>query len=323
MTKGALRLLTVCRKSYFQVLKQAALRQSRHFVPCANAKAFAFVLIQRKPPTRVSLLHLRCNSPFLRFANAEEFRTLRSANKGCLPLETRSLFEKSSAKTFAMALSTCWGCKSTPFSTYKFLPYSIWFFKSEADCNGVINECHNILVEMPHFFFQSFLVKSSYLLKQNNGIAGKTVFVRIYFNMCRQLAFAYPAGNCSGYNSRTVLVSDIVLNNENRSYSALLGAYNGTQVRIINISSSDIQFCSLSDFYVCFGLFFPTVVVLTYCRRLIPLFENLRNYQSTLPFYSDAFYFDKITESVKMTFLPILVRHNNKQRLHYIVKPLL
>jgi len=46
-------------KKYVEKLKQAALRQSRHFVPLANAKAFAFVLIQRKPPTRVSLFFSR------------------------------------------------------------------------------------------------------------------------------------------------------------------------------------------------------------------------------------------------------------------------
>ncbi len=65
-----------------------------------------FYSIPGKPPTRVSLLCFQHNSPFLRFANAGEFRPLRSATKGCSPLETRSLFEKAPQKLLMMGLST-------------------------------------------------------------------------------------------------------------------------------------------------------------------------------------------------------------------------
>ena len=53
--------------------------------------------------------------------------------------------------------------------------------------------------------------------------------------------FAFDCCNCGGDYSRTESVADIILNNKHRSDSALLRAYNGTQVGIINISSSYIQ----------------------------------------------------------------------------------
>jgi len=86
-----------------QELKQAALRQSRHLCR-GKCRAFASCFNSKENPRRgfssfPDVKRLK-NSPILRFANAKKFRCLRTATKGFSPLETRSLFEKSDAKTF-------------------------------------------------------------------------------------------------------------------------------------------------------------------------------------------------------------------------------
>ena len=59
--------------------------------------------------------------------------------------------------------------------------------------------------------------------------------------MRRELCLTDLACYGGGYNGGTVPVADIVLNDQHGTKSALLAAYDGTQIRIINISSFDIQ----------------------------------------------------------------------------------
>ena len=112
--------------------------------------------------------------------------------------------------------------------------------KTERDWYCVIYFVHRIFINSTHFFFEPFFVDCSYLFKQNNAVFGESRAVSVQWNVGRQICLWLLTCNCGGNYSRTESVADIILNNKHRSDSALLRAYNGTQVGIINISSSYI-----------------------------------------------------------------------------------
>ena len=96
------------------------------------------------------------------------------------------------------------------------------YFQSEAYGKSRIHFVHGIKVKFAHFVFKAALVDSSYLFEEHDAVLGKTAFVRLYFNMSRQVVLVALAGYRSSYNSRAVLVSHIVLDNKYRSDTALL-----------------------------------------------------------------------------------------------------
>ena len=109
--------------------------------------------------------------------------------------------------------------------------------QSERYRQGIVHLLHYQIIKMSHFFFKSFFIYRTYLLKQYNGIFCKTEFVRIYVYVGRHFGFAELAGNRRRYNGGTVFVSDVVLYDKNGAESALLTAHDGAEVGIVDVSS--------------------------------------------------------------------------------------
>ena len=77
----------------------------------------------------------------------------------------------------------------------------------------------------------------------------------LYLNMGGQLCLFTLACDGGRYNSGTVTVAHIVLNDKYRTYAALLGAYHGAEIGVIYFSSFNRHFCYhpflISEFIVC------------------------------------------------------------------------
>lgn len=100
--------------------------------------------------------------------------------------------------------------------------------QTEADAYGTVYLVHYAFVKMSHFFPKPFFVQRSDLLQKNNAVFLKPEVVGEHVDVGRQLALVGSAGYCGGNDSGAVSVADVVLNYENGSYAALLGADHGT-----------------------------------------------------------------------------------------------
>ena len=94
---------------------------------------------------------------------------------------------------------------------------------------------------MSHFFLKPFFVDGSDLFQKDHGILGQPHLLSVNVNMGGQAALGEAAGDGGRDHRRAVLVSDVVLNDENRAQSALLGSNHGAQIGIINVSASYVQ----------------------------------------------------------------------------------
>ena len=87
-------------RQIYAMIKTSRKAAEKPQVALSNALHLIIVLIIREPPDEGFPLVPKAQYTLPAFLNAGSFRCLRTATKGSLPLETRSLFEKSSAKTF-------------------------------------------------------------------------------------------------------------------------------------------------------------------------------------------------------------------------------
>ena len=118
--------------------------------------------------------------------------------------------------------------------------------------------------------FEPLLVNGPQLLQQDHGILDHIAFPRRQFHMRWQLCLIHAGGNCRTDHGRTVSVSNIILDDEHRPYTALLRAYHRPQVRIIDIASSDNHSFTLRHW--------SSKVLLPFARRRIhgcPFFYRL------------------------------------------------
>ena len=132
------------------------------------------------------------------------------------------------------------------------------FIQSEADGNGVIDLLHKYVVNMSHFFSETGLVNGTYLFQKNYRILDESEALGINVNMRGQFCFSQTAGNGGGNDGWTVFVSDIILNDENGTESALFASDDRTQIRIINISSFYGQFDPFFLFFTMVLKYFGT-----------------------------------------------------------------
>lgn len=94
---------------------------------------------------------------------------------------------------------------------------------------------------MSNFVSQSLLVYRTDLLQQNDRIPIEAVQLRINLHMCRQLRFLNLRGNGGDDDGWAEAVTDIVLDNQDRPDSTLLGADDRGQVRKVNIATLTYQ----------------------------------------------------------------------------------
>lgn len=99
---------------------------------------------------------------------------------------------------------------------------------AETDGKSSVNSVHITLAEIAHFLSQPLFVKRSYLFKQHYGILGKAAAVGVDPYVRGQARFEALARYRRGDNGRTEFISDIVLDYQHRSCSALLRADDGT-----------------------------------------------------------------------------------------------
>jgi len=122
------------------------------------------------------------------------------------------------------------------------------FLKAEADSKGHIDLIHGTVVELAHFFLQTCFVKGAHLFQQDNGILCQTALVGLELDMGWQPVFFPLACDSGGDYGGAVLISNIILYNQNRPYPALFGADYGTQVRIEDVPSTNIH---IFHSYIC------------------------------------------------------------------------
>ena len=154
--------------------------------------------------------------------------------------------------------------------------------EAEADRNRLIDAVHLRLVQPPHTFAQAAFVYRAYLFEKYHRVFRQPHRFRIYVYMSGELRFAYLARDCGGYDSRTVTVADVVLNDQHRPEPPLFASDYGTEIGIINISAFDVQNFSHSLFYE-LGRFLPFVFIfpLRYnvlIKEISSKFVNVFNY---------------------------------------------
>lgn len=139
----------------------------------------------------------------------------------------------------------------------------IYAVKSKADGNCVVDSLHKYVVKVSHFLTKSSFINGSNLFEENNGVLDKPVLFGVNIDMSRQLCFPELTCDGSGDYSRAILVSDIVLYNQNGTKTALFAAYDRTEICIINISAFNGQFDSLSLFHTFGGPYLPSNYIFT------------------------------------------------------------
>ena len=85
--------------------------------------------------------------------------------------------------------------------------------QTKADRQGAVDAVHRFGSDFAHPFAQSLFVNRPYLLQQNGRILDKTAALRVQFDMGREFCFITLTGDGSSDHSRTVSVSDIILDN--------------------------------------------------------------------------------------------------------------
>ena len=129
--------------------------------------------------------------------------------------------------------------------TFCFAGNGIVGIQAKADGDGVIDLLHKYVVNMSHLFAQTRLIDGADLLEQNDGILDEPEALCVNVDMRRQFGFAETARDGGSDHGGTVFISDIILDDQDGTESALLAADDGTQVCVINISAFDNQFGSL------------------------------------------------------------------------------
>lgn len=120
--------------------------------------------------------------------------------------------------------------------------------QAEADRYCVVHFIHKRFIQPPHPLTQTGLIDCSYLFKKYHAVAAQPAALRRKLNMGRKPCFAHLRGDSGRYYRRAMFVARIILNDEHGSHSPLLTADNGTEVGIINVSSSNCaHYVSHSD----------------------------------------------------------------------------
>ena len=74
------------------------------------------------------------------------------------------------------------------------------------------------------------------LFQQNDAIFCQTIFIFAKFDVCGEFRFAQLTSNCCYDHSGAILITDIILHDQNWTYSALFTTNNRTKIGIIYIS---------------------------------------------------------------------------------------
>ena len=98
---------------------------------------------------------------------------------------------------------------------------------------------HGLRRKLSHFFFQAALVKSPDLLQEDDGVLGKAAAVGIQLDVSGELCLVPLAGDGGGDDGGAVAIAHIVLDDEDGTDAALLRAYHGAQVGVVDFSSFD------------------------------------------------------------------------------------
>lgn len=99
--------------------------------------------------------------------------------------------------------------------------------QTETNSESRIDFKHIEAVERPHLFFQPSFIDGSDLFEQHHRISGQAAVVCVETNMCGQLGFGLPTRNSRCDDGRTKSVADVVLDNQNRTDTALFRTDNG------------------------------------------------------------------------------------------------
>ena len=119
--------------------------------------------------------------------------------------------------------------------------------ETETDRQRAIHFVHRDGVQMPHFFSQPLFVERPNLFQKNDRIPAQPVVRRIHAYVRRQIRLSEFWSYCGGNHGRTVLVSEVILNYQNRSNASLFRSDNGAQIRVVYVSAFDLrQFFPLS-----------------------------------------------------------------------------
>ena len=97
-----------------------------------------------------------------------------------------------------------------------------------------------------------------------NRILVKSVFIRRKLYMCGHLSLIDAACYSRGYNGRTVLIPDVILDYQNRTYPSLFASHHRAEIGVINISSFNCHsLFTLRKFF----LTAPQRFVVGYCTQ--------------------------------------------------------
>lgn len=94
--------------------------------------------------------------------------------------------------------------------------------KHQADAQRFIDFSHKLFVYPAHVILQSLFIDRPNLLQKDNRILDDSVPFCIDFHMCRSFALFILEVIRGTDNGRTVPVPDIILDDKNRTHTALL-----------------------------------------------------------------------------------------------------
>ena len=123
--------------------------------------------------------------------------------------------------------------------------------KPNADFQRMVKLAHLVFSKRTKLIPQSAFINGAKLFQQDDRVAVKTWDWSIQVHMSRKFMLTFPAGDRGCDHCGTVPVAHIVLENDHRTDSALLGANYRPQVCIVDITPADVLFA------VCFHHLHP------------------------------------------------------------------
>lgn len=123
--------------------------------------------------------------------------------------------------------------------------------KPNADFQRMVKLAHLVFSKRTKLIPQSAFIDGAKLFQQDDRVAVKTWDWSIQVHMSRKFMLTFPAGNRGCDHCGTVPIAHIVLENDHRTDSALLGANYRPQVCIVDITPADVLFA------VCFHHLHP------------------------------------------------------------------
>lgn len=120
-------------------------------------------------------------------------------------------------------------------------PVSRLIVQTEADFQRLIDPVHRLFIQTAHVLLEPSFIDGSDLLEKNDRIPRQAAAGGVQLDMGGQTGLVLLTGDGGGDHGGTETVPYVVLYDQYGTNTALFRADHWAQIRVVNISSTDVQ----------------------------------------------------------------------------------